>query len=245
VQSNSLMISGEKEQVERVESIVKTIDEMASDSMKPQMIFLEYANANDLLPTLEEMFIEQTGRRGGRRGGSTQEPPVIVANEALNSLIVRASPADFTQIQGTVAMLDTEENQGAPMMRIIRLAEGVNVNDMAEKLEDLFEESIRAMDGGGRRGRRGGGGREKTIAIEADTRTHSLLVSGSPELFDEVEQTVRSLEEMSPPGGRTMTVIRPRQLTAQEVHDLIERLKEEQSGSSSSSRSSRGGRRRR
>jgi type II secretory pathway component GspD/PulD (secretin) len=246
VQSNSLMISGDKEQVERVESIVKTIDEMASDSMKPQMIFLEYANANDLLPTLEEMFIEQTGRRGGRRGGSTQEPPVIVANEALNSLIVRASPADFTQIQGTVAMLDTPDNQGPPMMRIIRLAEGVNVNDMAEKLEDLFEESIRAMDGGGRRGRRGGG-REKTIAIEADTRTHSLLVSGSPELFDEVEQTVRALEGMGPLDGRTMRIIKPTQFPAEEVQDMIERLKEEQSGSSSSSRSrsSRGGRRRR
>jgi type II secretory pathway component GspD/PulD (secretin) len=248
-QSNSLMISGEKDQVDRIESVVKDIDSMASDISKPQLVPLQYADANDILPTLQEMFVEQGGRRGrSGRGGGSQQAPVIVANESLNALLVKASPADFAQIESTIAILDTEENAGEPMLRIIRVAEGINVTDLANKLEDLFSESIRDRSGGGGRGRRGGGSQRQSISIEADTRTHSLLVSGSSSIFDEVEQTVRKLEKMGPPGGRATRWIRPTHLTAEEVRQLIEELKEDGSGSKSTGRSGRrsgGGRRRR
>jgi len=243
-QANSLVVSGQEEEVERIEGIIKQIDD-TSEGKTPTLITLEYAEAGLILPTLEQMFSE-TSRRGGRRG-STQQPPVIVANEALNALIVRAGSADLAAIKSMVATLDSPDAEQPELLRIVQVAPGINVTDLALKLEDQFNEAARARSGGGSsRGRRSGRQTE-SISITADTRTHSLLVSGSPTLAKQVEETVRQLEKLGPPGGKALRILRPTNLTAQEVQQLIDQMKEDGSSSSGSRKSSRGssGRRRR
>jgi hypothetical protein len=61
-------------------------------------------------------------------------------------------------------------------------------------------------------------------------------------VFKEIEATVRSLEEKGPQGGRSIRVLRPTNIKADEIQDLIERLREDSSGSSGSR--TRGSRRR-
>ena len=78
-------------------------------------------------------------------------------------------------------------------------------------------------------------------------RPPGSLVAGASAYFNEVERLVRELEKTGPTGQKHTAIIRTVNLKAEEVRDLIERLKEENQGSSGSSRGSsrRGSRRRR
>ena len=67
--------------------------------------------------------------------------PVIVADDASQSLIVRANPVDLAQITDLVDMLDTEDAAGESGIKIIQVAAGVDVEEMAEKVQGLIEES--------------------------------------------------------------------------------------------------------
>jgi type II secretory pathway component GspD/PulD (secretin) len=236
-QSNALAVSGSETEVERIVGVIQQIDATGEMGRTPQLIRLEHANVADVVTTLQEVFTESRGRGG--RGGTTQEPPVITANEALNMLVVRAGSADLTAIQEMVTALDTEDAAGAERVRILTVAPALNVTELAEKLETLFNTSLQQGPGSGTRSR---GGRQERVSVSADTRTHSLLVSASPSVFKEIEATVRSLEEKGPQGGRSIRVLRPTNIKADEIQDLIERLREDSSGSSGSR--TRGSRRR-
>ena len=236
-QSNSLVISGDLEEVERLETLARQIDAEGKELNEPKLLKLQYANAAVIMPALEEMFAS-SGSRGGRRG-STSIPPVFALDENQNAIMVKASASDLSAISSAVALMDTPEAGGKDLLRIIPVPMGINVTDLAEKLESSFNESASSRgSSGSSRGRRSSGSRE-SISIIADTRTHSLIVSGSATLFDEVEKTVTKLAAAGPPsGGRATRVIRPSNMSADEVRELIEYLKDEGDSTSSSRRSS-------
>ena len=139
-------------------------------------------------------------------------------------------------IEAIVAKLDTEEAGDKPNYRVIRVATGINVEDLAEKIETTINEGVAAQQGssGGRSGRQMAG-----ITVTSDRRTNSLMVAGTPTLFDEAEQLARAMEEMGPAGGSQMRIIKLRGTPSDEVIRLIEQLKGEESGSSKKSGSSR------
>ncbi len=230
-QTNAVVVSGDLTRVEHIEKLITEMDIAGEKGSIPQIIVLQYLNVGRVLPSLEEMFEE---RRGGGRSG--QQPPVIVANENLNALVVRGSPTDVRAIEAIVAKLDTEEAGDKPNYRVIRVATGINVEDLAEKIETTINEGVAAQQGssGGRSGRQMAG-----ITVTSDRRTNSLMVAGTPTLFDEAEQLARAMEEMGPAGGSQMRIIKLRGTPSDEVIRLIEQLKGEESGSSKKSGSSR------
>ena len=245
-QSNSLVISGDLEEVERLETLARQIDAEGKELNEPKLLKLQYANATVIMAALEEMFTS-SGSRGRGRSGSSSIPPVFALDENQNAIMVKASASDLSAIESAVVLMDTPEAGEKDLLRIIPVPMGINVTDLADKLENSFNESANARGGGSSsRGRRSSGSRE-SISIIADTRTHSLIVSGSATLFDEVEKTVAKLAAAGPPsGGRATRVIRPSNMSADEVRELIEYLKDEGDSSSSSRGSSgRSGRSRR
>lgn len=229
-QSNALVISGDKNAVTRLEALAKRLDDAGEKGSVPQIIKLEYANAGQVALTLEEMFSKET--RGGRRG---QTPPVIIPNDET-TLIVRAGPTDFAAIESLVEELDTKDAIGRKTFRIVQVGVGLNVRDAGEKVEEAINEGARAQ-GKGRRG-----GDVPSIRVTPDTRTQSLIVSGSPELFDQAEEMLRTLEKMGPPGGKAIKIITVVGTPMEEIERLIALLKGEES--SKKGRSSRSGSRR-
>lgn len=245
-QSNSLVISGDLEEVQRLETLARQIDAEGKELNEPKLIKIVYANATVIMAALEEMFSD-SGRRSSRRG-STSVTPVFALDENQNAIMVKASASDMSAIESAVALMDTPEAGAKDLLRIIPVPMGINVTDLAEKLESSFNESASSRGSRGSSSRRGrGSSSRESISIIADTRTHSLIVAGSATLFDEVEKTVTRLAAAGPPsGGRATRVIRPSNMSADEVRELIEYLKDEGDSTSGSRRSSSrsGGRRR-
>jgi type II secretory pathway component GspD/PulD (secretin) len=226
--SNALVISGVKEEVDRLEAIAKDMDDKGTIGGEPVFIALERANASQLLPKLEQMFVQQAGARGR---GASQQPPVIVVDDATNGLIVKATPSDLAAIRSAVAMFDSPDRPEDPSpIRIIQVRSGINVTELAEMLSASFEESLSATRGEASRGQA-----RQSVSIRADRRTNSLIVSGTPSLFDEVEKAVRQYEESGPPGGERSIILQPRNNSAESLAALIEQLQNRSSGSTSGS----------
>ena len=240
-QTNSLIISGPPAELERISGVVARID-VEVEGGGVQILKLAHAQASEIQPQLEEVFSQRGGGRRPGRGSSGAIQPVIVANDATNSLIVRASPADFKEIAGLVNRLDDEEAVGDPI-RIVQVVPSVNVDDLAAKVEDTFNASSRAR-GGGRRGQQA-----QQLVVTSDKRTNSLILAGAPALFDDAEALIRALEKMGPQGGKRTIILRTENVDVNEIKGVIDDLIEDNQGSTRrSSRGSRprgGGRRRR
>lgn len=209
--------------MDRIEKTIQQLDLSGEESGTPQIIRLKYAQAGEIAPSLQEMFTGGTKSRG--------RPPVIIANEAANTLIIRADRQDLSAIRSLVAELDTDE-ETPPNFRLITIAQGVNVRDLAEKVEMTINESASMGLGSGSRGR------PLSLRATPDIRSHSIILAGSPSLFDGAEELIRAMEKLGPPGGRVTSVITLNRTPVEDIERLIEGLKGEGGGSSSSRKSS-------
>ncbi|MCC9658689.1 secretin N-terminal domain-containing protein [Rhodopirellula halodulae] len=147
----------------------------------------------------------------------------IVADGHLNSLIVQASPADLEFIRLVIQEIDQEESpelvRTVPTPKLIPVIyqEASSVAEIVKSVfaEKMFQEESSRGGGGGRqpspedfinairggRGGRGGGGTEKPkseptkIIVAVDERSNSLVVTATPQDFEQVEELVGILDQ--------------------------------------------------
>ncbi len=218
-QTNSVMISAAKEEVERLVDIAKGMDIAGEKGSVPQIIPLKYANVGMILPSVQEVFSESRG--GGRRG---QQPPVLVADEGSNAIIVRASPQDFTAIQGIVTQLDTEKMADKTPYRVVQVKAGINVTDLAEQVEATINETASAQVSGMK------GTRPQSIMVTPNVRTNSLLIAGYAPLFDQAEALIKKLEEMGPSGDVGTRIVKVSNVKVDQIQKMIDQLTQPQQG---------------
>ncbi len=217
-QSNAILVTGNKTEVDRLEAQLREMDEAGEQGAVPQVIMLEHTKVGQVLPALQELF--SGNRREGRRN---TQPPVITANEP-NMIIVRASSTEVMAIKSVVAELDTPERADKPNYRIIPVAQGVNVSDLADKVQLSVNDGAMAQAPSGTGSSRGSRVRIPSITVTPDTRTNSLIVSGSPALFDAAAELASAMEKLGPSGGRATRVIRLTKLRMDEIQPLIDQL---------------------
>ncbi len=226
--NNTMVISGDVDEVARLKATIAKLDvEIEGATTAPRIIALRHARASIIEPVLTQMFVEGTsGRgRGGRGSSGVLNTPVIAADEHSNTLIIRASASDFGMIDGLIAELDSEKPEDQVSYTIIPVAEGINLEDMAQTIETTINqgEQIRAqnvqgMDPG-------------SVVITSDRRAHALVVTGTPTLFPDVRLLVDSLSGMGSSGGMGIRSIKLMNMSPDEVSRLLERVIQENSQS--------------
>ncbi|MCR9210031.1 MAG: general secretion pathway protein [bacterium] len=148
----------------------------------------------------------------------------IVADGHLNSLIVQASPADLEFIRLVIREIDQEESpelvRTVPQPRLIPVIYQ-EASDVATIVKSVFAEKMykeQSSGGGGGRqpspediinafrggrgGRGGGGGGAETpkseptkIIVAVDERSNALVVTATPQDFQQVEELVEILDQ--------------------------------------------------
>ncbi|MFT5286974.1 MAG: general secretion pathway protein D, partial [Planctomycetota bacterium] len=134
------------------------------------------------------------------RGGSTQEPEILVHNRT-NSLIVMAMPDDMPDIKELVARLDVDVIEPERNYHIFAL-ENVQADDIAGVLDDFLRDAAQVTEGGtGGRTQAGGGNRttsssrrQNDVVVVPDPETNSLLIAASKTRYEELLSLLRQLD---------------------------------------------------
>ncbi len=213
---NALVVSGSSEEIDSVESKIKTIDvQVEGAANAPKIIKLEKAVASELANTLSDMFTTPAQRA---RRSNPESIPLIMADDATNSLVVRARSMDYVLIEDMARKLDTSDDTGG--LEIIPLTRGVDAQRLAQEIERTINrgESYSARQ---RPGKRPG-----QVAIGVDTRAPALIVAGSPELFPAVQKLVDTLQELEPAGRMGARVVPVNNVPSRDMQRvLIEMLR--------------------
>ncbi|MEX0713707.1 MAG: secretin N-terminal domain-containing protein [Pirellulales bacterium] len=205
------------------------------------------------------------GQGGGDSGGPIVARGVlIVPDHRLNALVVEGSPNDLDTIEQLLEVLDQEgvpETLVASRPRMIPVIH-TKASDVADVIKQVYqdrlttsagaqrqpspEDFIRMLRGGGRRGQGGGGGGDSNasepqkMAIGVDVRTNSIVISAPQPLFEEVEQLVQTLDQVTENTTQAVRVVTLRRSNTSAVQQALQAIV---GGTSQTARSSdsRGG----
>jgi general secretion pathway protein D len=169
--SNTLVISERKNEVDRLQAIVRAIDKKSDASL--EMIPVRYANARDLAQTIEGLT--DTGNSG---------PKVkVVADERSNSILVNADAAQKAKVRALVAQLDQPlASDSQSQVIYLRYADAETLVPILEKLTRSGPEKDSAQG----------------VSIQAHKETNSLVINAPPPVLREITHTIQKLDIRRP-----------------------------------------------
>ncbi len=106
--TNSILIAGDRGKRLRLKALIAHLDTPLSGSETLQVIYLRYADAEQLVPILETALATFGGRPADGEGDSK---PAIQAHQETNSLVINAPPAVFRDLKEVVRQLDIRRAQ--------------------------------------------------------------------------------------------------------------------------------------
>ena len=159
--SNSLVIKASESNLVVLKELIAQLDTAPSVQSEIKIFRLNYAIAQDVAQTLEEVITGQSaGRRPGRnaerweqrdwerrrqdvrRGAQEQEYQGIIgtvnisSNDRLNAVVVSSDPRNFTLIEKVIKELDQAKPQEEIRIFFLQFADAQTISD---NLKDLFE----------------------------------------------------------------------------------------------------------
>jgi general secretion pathway protein D len=111
--TNSILITGDKADRQRVLKIISQLDSKLETSGNTKVVFLKYANAVDLVSILQGISskaLAEQQTQGGKAQGSRKDVD-IQADETNNALVITAQPAMIQQLESIIRQLDIPRAQ--------------------------------------------------------------------------------------------------------------------------------------
>jgi general secretion pathway protein D len=117
--TNSILLSGGKSGRLRLRALIAHLDTPIADGGETQVVYLNYANAKDLVPILEGVAATLTGdappnAKAAAAGGASSSgasSATIQAHEGDNALVISAPPAVIRSLQAVIRQLDIRRAQ--------------------------------------------------------------------------------------------------------------------------------------
>jgi len=214
-ESNSIILTGFGNQVASLTQMLMLINEVSAPEppVLPEfeVIKLEYASADELADTLEEL-LEASRRAANAAGNRTQQAQgatgalqqgtvetKIMVQPRTNSLLVMAMPDDMPSIMELVARLDIDHVEREQNFHFISL-ENADAEEMAEVLDEFLSDSTRVRNAG-----QAGGGQTRTggaaaaandeVAVVPDPSTNSLLIAAGRSRYEEIMNLIERLDQ--------------------------------------------------
>ena len=203
--SNSLIVAGMQDVMERAADLVKRLDIESGPMTATFAIYsLKHGSAVKLATRMQELF--DTRQEGQDREAS---PVAVLADEATNSLVCLASRDDHTVIVDLLRMLDRPSSL-ATQFEIFPLR-FAKADLLADKLGTLFESQAE-----------GASGRTDAQGVEVDERTNSLIVWASPTEMENIREVISKLDTAEPVRDMMVRMVRLKQALAEDFAQLIE-----------------------
>ena len=224
--SNSLVLKASEANLVFLQEIVKELDVAPSLQTQIRTFRLNYAAAEDVAETLQEVLTGERSQNQGRmdawdraklrnwqREHGIDQSQGIVGNvnvshnDRLNIIVISSDPRNFSIIEKVINELDQEQTQEEIRLYFLQFADA---ETLVTSLQDLFE------GGAGsdrdlpwwereRRARRGelsegstGFGVQGEVHIVADLRLNAILISTSAQNFETIDGLIKKLDVNMP-----------------------------------------------
>jgi general secretion pathway protein D len=103
--TNTIVVSANPALKNKIQSIVKELDRPLTTNTQAQVVYLKYASAEKLVPILDTLASSQQGE------DSTDNNISIQAHNETNSLVIKAPPAVYRNIEQAIEKLDIRRQQ--------------------------------------------------------------------------------------------------------------------------------------
>lgn len=212
-ESSSVILTGFGSNVSSLSQMLMLMDDVSKPEPPVLPLFevlkLEYAAADELAETLEELLeasrrATSTTRQGQAQGptGALQQGTVetkIMVQPRTNSLLVMAMPDDMPGILELIARLDVDQVERERNFHYVMLR-NADAEDTAEVLNEFLSDSQRLQtqaQGAAGRGGQGGGATSSNgeVAVVPDPATNALLIAAGRSRFEEVKDIIEHLDQ--------------------------------------------------
>jgi general secretion pathway protein D len=206
--SQSMVLVGFGSNVVALANMLKIIDDASQTEVIPpefDVIKLEYASAEDIAATVEELLEAANQNRSsgpqaqGPQGAlnRNQGEAKILTESRTNSLLVMAMPEEMPRIKELVARLDVDVVERERNYHIYAL-DNVSAEDLAETLDEFLQDAVQLEQGAAAGNQRGGAPRASNNAREyvvvADAETNSLLIAANRTRYEELKSLIERLD---------------------------------------------------
>ncbi len=245
--SNTLIIKASEDNITLLKEIVLHLDKAPSLSTDIRTYRLEYAIAEDVATTLEEIITGENIQGGGRRsfdredilemmtyrrnrGDSSDIFQGIVGlvnishDDRLNIVIISSDPRNFTIIEKIIEVLDQKQTENEFKMYLLEFA---NAATLKENLTQLFEgedtggDSYYWWDRNRSSNQDTGFGVQGTVHIVEDIRLNALLISTSANNFSMIDDLIKKLDVNLPDQEWASRIFYLKYADAENIANLI------------------------
>jgi general secretion pathway protein D len=183
--SNILIISDRAANVNRIQRIIRRIDQAGDSDV--EIVPLQNASATEIVRVITTLYQQQQAQEGGAN------PMKLVADDRSNSVLVSGDPTQRLRIKTLIAHLDTPlQSGGDTQVRYLRYAD-------AEKIAPKLKEQITGIAQA--TGPAAGGAAntpqaiaDKATMIWADPETNALIITAQPKTMRSVMQIIDKLD---------------------------------------------------
>lgn len=132
--SNSIMLRGDTDAIARLIPIINDLDRRAQSSADIQVIFLKHANAEEMLPVLQQLVGQQPAAPAGGKAAAEATPAAAVTPGSqraslarypgANALIISADPETQRMLAEVIRQLDVRREQVLVEAIVVEVSDG-------------------------------------------------------------------------------------------------------------------------
>ena len=179
--TNVLIISDRANNVERLVSIIRRIDQVSDSEI--EVIPLAHASANEVVRVLTSLT--RASAAGKAPGGASEQ--VLVADERTNSVLLGGERAERLRLRAIISHLDTPLDSGGNTDVIyLRYADAKDIVSVLMGVGKIGEQD--ASQGKAVSAARG------SFDIQADESTNALVISAPPDIMRTLRRVISQLD---------------------------------------------------
>ena len=182
--TNVLIISDRANNVERLLTIIRRIDQVSDSEI--EVISLQYASAVEVVRVLTSLKRAKPAAKGALAAGGGQ---VLVADERTNSVLLSGDRASRLRMRAIISHLDTPLDTGGNTDVIyLRYADATEIVDTLLGVGKIEQKDAQQGKGKAAAAPKG------SFDIQADEPTNSLVITAPPDIMRTLKHVISQLD---------------------------------------------------
>ena len=223
VRSNTVIVIGRKDAVLLAASLIAELDKSSLElAGQPRVIELKRYPAEQLAEKLNDWLADRAKNLGVDKNVA-RDSAVIIPDDRSNRLVVLANDDIFEMVEDLAMELDAAEPYRIVDIRTRRL-EHADAQKLQGILEELFDRKQKAEKDQSKEAK-------DSLSVLADTRSNSLLMTGTRDYLSEADDLIDNLDQQFDP--TVVLVVRPIKLNsatniASKLQEMVDKALKEQ-----------------